>query len=160
MEEYRATMLDSVAMFNDDMMELVLEDKEIPEEMFNETLRKAVIAREITPVFMGSAFKNKGVQFLLDAVVKYLPSPLDMQYWGNDVETGEKVEVFADDKKPLCAMAFKITDETYGQLTYTRIYQGILNKGDQPFNPRLNKKQRVGRIVQMFSNDKIETSNS
>jgi elongation factor G len=156
MEEYRAIMLDSVSMFNDDMMELVLEEKEIPEEMFNETVRKAVIAREMTPVFMGSAFKNKGVQLLLDAVVKYLPSPLDMQYWGNDVESGEKIEVFADDKKPLCAMAFKITDETYGQLTYTRIYQGKLNKGDQPYNPRLGKKQRVGRIVQMFSNDKIE----
>ena len=156
MEEYRANMMDSVAMFNDDMMELVLEEKEVPEEMFNETLRKAVIAREITPVFMGSAFKNKGVQLLLDAVVKYLPSPLDMQYWGNDVESGEKVQVFADAKKPLCAMAFKITDETYGQLTYTRIYQGVLNKGDTPYNPRLGKTQRVGRIVQMFSNDKIE----
>ena len=156
MEEYRAIMFDSVSMFSDEMMELVLEEKEIPDELFNATVRKAVIAREITPVFMGSAFKNKGVQLLLDAVVKYLPSPLDMKYWGNDVESGEKIEVFADDKKSLCAMAFKITDETYGQLTYTRIYQGKLCKGDQPYNPRLGKKQRVGRIVQMFSNDKIE----
>lgn len=156
MEEYRAMMMDSVAMFNDEMMELVLEDKDVPVEMYDETLRKAVIAREITPVFMGSAFKNKGVQCLLDAVTKYLPSPLDMKYWANDVKTGEKVEVFPDASKPLCAMAFKITDETYGQLTYTRVYQGTLHKGDQPFNPRLNKKQRVGRIVQMFSNDKIE----
>lgn len=158
LEEYRAILMDSVSMFSDEMMELVLEEKEISQELFDATLRAAVIKREITPVFMGSAFKNKGVQLLLNGVTKYLPSPLDMQYWGNSVATGEKVEVFPDASKPLCAMAFKITDETYGQLTYTRVYQGTLNKGDQPFNPRLNKRQRVGRIVQMFSNDKIELS--
>jgi elongation factor G len=103
---------------------------------------------------MGSAFKDKGVQELLDAVITYLPSPLDRKYWG--FKNDQKVEVFPDDKKPLIAMAFKITDETFGQLTYTRIYQGTLKKGDSAYNPRLGKSQRIGRFVQMFSNDKVE----
>ena len=155
-EKYRSVLLDSVAMFNDELMELVLEEQEVPQELFHTAVRQATLKRELTPVFMGSAFKNKGVQPLLDAIVAYLPSPLDGEYWAHDVETGEKVEIVPDSSKGLVAMAFKITDETYGQLTYTRIYQGTLNKGDQPFNPRLGKKQRIGRIVRMFSNEKIE----
>lgn len=158
MEKYRSELLDAVAMFNDDLMELVLEDQEIPPELFHQTVRQATLKRELTPVFMGSAFKNKGVQPLLDGVVKYLPSPLDGTYQAHDVTTGEPVEIVPDASKGLVAMAFKITDETYGQLTYTRIYQGTLNKGDQPFNPRLGKKQRIGRIVRMFSNEKIEVN--
>ena len=157
-EEYRALMLDSVAMFDDELMELVLEDQKISQDLFDKVVRKATISRELTPVFLGSAFKNKGVQLLLDAVVSYLPSPLDCQYSANRVVDGEKVEIVPDFEKPLVAMAFKITDETFGQLTYTRVYQGVLHKGDQPFNPRLGKKQRVGRIVRMFSNDKTEIS--
>ena len=157
-EQYRSVLLDSVAMFNDELMEKVLEEQDIPEELFHKAVREATLKRELTPVFMGSAFKNKGVQPLLDAVVAYLPSPLDGEYFAHDVSTGEKVEIVPDPSKGLVAMAFKITDETYGQLTYTRIYQGTLHKGDQPFNPRLGKKQRIGRIVQMFSNEKIELS--
>ena len=155
-EEYRSILMDSVAMFDDELMELVLEDQPVPVELFNQVVRKATIARELSPVFLGSAFKNKGVQLLLDGILAYLPSPLDCQYFANDVESNAKVEVFPDINKPLVAMAFKITDETFGQLTYTRIYQGVLNKGDQPFNPRLGKKQRVGRIVRMFSDEKSE----
>lgn len=157
-EEYRAILMDSVAMFDDELMELVLEEQEVSKEMFDKVVRKATIAREITPVFLGSAFKNKGVQLLLDGILSYLPSPLDCQYFANDVATGKKVEVYPDNSKPLVAMAFKITDETFGQLTYTRVYQGVLHKGDQPFNPRLGKKQRVGRIVRMFSDEKSEIS--
>ena len=156
MEKYRSVLLDAVAMFDDDVMECVLEDRQVPEALFHATVRKATIKRELSCVYMGSAFKNKGVQPLLDAVVSYLPSPLDCKYMADSVESGEKVEIFPDASKDLVAMAFKITDETYGQLTYTRIYQGTLYKGDQPFNPRLGKKQRVGRIVRMFSNEKNE----
>lgn len=156
MEEYRSILMDAVAMFDDELMELVLEDQPVPQELFDKVVRKATIARELSPVFLGSAFKNKGVQLLLDGILAYLPSPLDCQYFANDVASGDKVEIVPDASKPLVAMAFKITDETFGQLTYTRVYQGVLNKGDQPFNPRLGKKQRVGRIVRMFSDEKSE----
>lgn len=153
--EYKSIMMDAISMFDDEMVELVLEEKEVPLELFDKTVRKAVIARELTPVYMGSAFKNKGVQPLLDAVGAYLPSPLECQYWGNNAED-EKIEVFPDSSKPLIAMAFKITDETFGQLTYTRVYQGTLKKGETYYNPRMKKRQRVGRIVRMFSNDREE----
>jgi len=153
-KEYRGIMLDKVSMFSDAMMELMLEEKEVPTEMLYEVIRKATIARQITPTFMGTAYKNKGVQLLLDAVGRFLPSPLDRQYWGNDNDKKEKVEIFPDESKPLVAMAFKITDETYGQLTYTRIYQGTLKKGDSALNPRLGKKQRIGRLVRMHANDR------
>jgi elongation factor G len=153
-KEYRGIMLDKISMFNDSIMEAMLEEKEISADDIYKTVRKATIAREITPVFMGSAYKNKGVQLLLDGVSRFLPSPLDRQYWGHDNDKHEKVEVFSDPDKPLIAMAFKITDETYGQLTYTRIYQGTLKKGDTCFNPRMQKKQRIGRIVRMHSNDR------
>ena len=154
LEAYRADMLDKLSMFNDEMMEMMLEDKEIPEDMIHETVKKAVHARELTPVYMGSAFKNKGVQKLLEAVTRYLPSPLEREYWGNDNDKNEKVQVYPDATKPVTAMAFKITDETFGQLTYTRVYQGAIKKGESYFNPRLNKKQRIGRIVRMHSNDR------
>ncbi|MDD9949927.1 MAG: elongation factor G [Zetaproteobacteria bacterium] len=168
-EELRHEMYDAVSMFSDEMMELMLEEQPVPDELFNKTLRQAVIERKITPVFMGSAFKNKGVQILLDAVASYLPSPLDRSYSAIDndklAESGgadatpdqveaAKVDIFPDATKPLVAMAFKITEETYGQLTYTRIYQGTMKKGESFFNPRMNKRQRIGRIVQMFSNDR------
>ncbi|RYZ50134.1 MAG: elongation factor G, partial [Proteobacteria bacterium] len=153
-EKYRAMMLDSISMFNDEMTELLLEEKDVPLELIHETIKKAVHARQITPVYMGTAFKNKGVQSLLDAVIRYLPSPMDRQYWGNDNDKGEKVEVFPDAKKPLCAMAFKIADENFGQLTYTRVYQGTLKKGETYYNPRMGKSQRVGRLVRMHSNDR------
>lgn len=153
-EKYRAMMLDSISMYSDEMTELLLDEKDIPQELIHETIKKAVHARKITPVFMGTAYRNKGVQALLDAVIRYLPSPMDRQYWGNDNDKGEKIEVFADPKKPLCAMAFKIADENFGQLTYTRIYQGTLRKGETYYNPRMGKSQRVGRLVRMHSNDR------
>ncbi len=159
METYRADMLDKISMFNDEMMELMLEEKEIPEDMIHETVKKAVQSRELTPVYMGSAFKNKGVHKLLDAVTRYLPSPLEREYWGNDNDKdGEKVQIFPDSSKPTVAMAFKITDETFGQLTYTRVYQGAIKKGESYYNPRIGKRQRVGRIVRMHSNDREDLS--
>ena len=152
----RAAMLDVISMFSDEMTELLLEEKEVPADLIHSTIRSAVLERKLTPVFMGSAYKNKGVQLLLDAVNRYLPSPLDRQYIATDNDKKEKTEVFPDKAKPLVAMAFKITDDSYGQLTYTRVYQGTLQRGDTHFNPRLNKKQRIGRLVRMHSNERQE----
>lgn len=154
--EARAALLDAVSMFSDQMTELLLEEQDVPIELIYDTVRQAVLARNLTPVFMGSAYKNKGVQLLLDAVNRYLPSPLDRKYLATDNNAKEKTEVYPDKDKPLVAMAFKITDDSYGQLTYTRVYQGTLNRGDTHFNPRLNKKQRVGRLVRMHSNERQE----
>ncbi len=155
-QEYRAIMLDKVCMFSDEMTEMMLDEKEIPLDMIYSTVRVACIARKLTPVFMGSAYKNKGVQLLLDAVGRYLPSPPEVDNFATDLKSGEKIKVLCDSSKPLIAMAFKISDDQYGQLTYTRIYQGTLKKGDSAFNPRMNKKQRIGRIVRMHSADKEE----
>lgn len=158
METYRADLLDKISIFSDEMTEMLLEEKEIPEEMIHEVITKATRARELTPVFMGSAFKNRGVQALLDGVCRYLPSPLECEYWANDNDKNEKVQVYPDKSKPLVAMAFKITDETFGQLTYTRVYQGTLKKGESYFNPRMGKKQRIGRIVRMHANDREDVN--
>ena len=157
--EARAEMLDAVSMDSDEMMELMLEEKEVPEALIHTTVKKAVLERKLTPVYLGSAFKNKGVQRLLEAVSLYLPNPTERKYFGTDWNKGEEgkgepLEVFPDPSKPLCAMAFKITDETFGQLTYTRIYQGTIKKGESYYNPRIGKKQRVGRLVRMHSNDR------
>lgn len=154
--EYRGIMLDKISMFSDKIMELMLEDKEVPEDLINEAMRKACVAKEITPVFMGSAYKNKGVQLLLDGVGRYLPSPYDRKYFGTDNNTKEKVEIFHEFNKPMVCMAFKITDENYGQLTYTRVYQGTLRKGESHYNPRTQKTVRIGRLVRMHANDKEE----
>jgi elongation factor G len=155
-EEYRTIMLDAVSMFSDDMMNLMLEDRVVPIDLIKATIRKACITRKLTPVFCGSAYKNKGVQLLLDGVDDYLPHPLDRMYMGTDNDTKEQVHVLSDVTKPLVAMAFKIVDETFGQLTYTRIYQGTLKKGDTCYNPRVGKSQRIGRIVRLHSNEKEE----
>jgi elongation factor G len=153
-KEYRGIMLDKISMFSDEMMEMMLEEKEIPEAMIHPVIRKAVIKRELTPVFCGSAYKNKGVQLLLDGVMNYLPSPLDMEYYATDNNNNTQVRIYPDPTKPFVGMAFKIADENYGQLTYTRIYQGTLKKGETHYNPRSQKKQRIGRIVRMNSNDR------
>lgn len=152
----RAKMLDVISMFSDEMTELLLEEQEVPEELIHRTIRTAVLERKLTPVFMGSAYKNKGVQLLLDAVNRYLPSPRDRSYLATDNDKKAKVEIFPDKDKQLVAMAFKITDDSYGQLTYTRVYQGTLQRGDTHFNPRLNKRQRIGRLVRMHSSERQE----
>ena len=156
-KEYRGKLLDAVSMFSDEIMELMLEEKDIPIDLIHKTVRQATIKRVLTPVFMGSAYKNKGVQILLDYVERYLPSPLDCEYWGKKAdETLEAVQVYSDVKLPLCAMAFKISDDQFGQLTYTRIYQGTMRKGETFYNPRMGKRQRIGRIVRMHSDSKQE----
>ncbi len=153
--ELREQMLDAVSEFDDQMMEDILEGKEITEETIHNAVRQGVQSLKLTPVYMGSAFKNKGVQPLLDAVSRYLPSPLTCaKPQAINDENDERVTLEPDFSKPLVAMAFKITDEQFGQLTYTRIYQGELKKGDFVWNTRTKKKVRVGRIVRMNSNDR------
>jgi elongation factor G len=163
-EAARAEMLDAVSMYSDEMTELLLDEKPIPEVMIHAAVKKGVLERSLTPVYMGTAFKNKGVQELLDAVVRYLPNPTEREYWGSDNnkmnENGqaEKIQIYADPNKPVCAMAFKITEDAYGQLTYTRIYQGTLKKGESYYNPRLKKSQRIGRLVRMHSDKREEVN--
>ncbi len=155
MEEERAAMLDAVAEYDDTVMENYLEGNEPTEADLHKCVKVGVQSLKLTPVFMGSAFKNKGVQLLLDAVSRYLPSPLDCaRPTAIDSNTSESVVLDPNHEKTLVCMAFKITDEQFGQLTYTRIYQGTLRKGDQVYNTRTKKKIRVGRIVRMNSNDR------
>ncbi len=157
MEEKRAIMLDEVAAFDDAVMEKYLEGEEPTEEEIHRCVRNGVNSLELTPVYMGSAFKNKGVQTLLNAVARYLPSPISCakpQAIREEKDGVEKITLEPDFAKPLVCMAFKITDEQFGQLTYTRVYQGTLRKGESIYNCRTKKKVRLGRMVRMNSNDR------
>ncbi|EQC46457.1 translation elongation factor G [Bacteriovorax sp. BSW11_IV] len=154
MEEYRAEMIDKVAEFDDEIMERYLEGEEPSEEELHKCIKVGVQSLKLTPVFMGSAFKNKGVQLLLNGVARYLPSPLTCALPTIVDEKAGKMEIQPDPEGTLIAMAFKITDEQFGQLTYTRIYRGTLNKGETVYNTRTKKKVRVGRMVRMNSNDR------
>ena len=153
-EEYRAALLDAVCEYDDEVMEKYLEGEEPTEDELHKCVKEGVQTLQLTPVFMGSAFKNKGVQALLDSVARYLPSPLSCEKPTAINEKDEKFSLEPDKTKDLVCMAFKITDEQFGQLTYTRIYQGTLKKGETIWNTRTGKKVRVGRIVRMNSNDR------
>jgi len=154
-KSYREGLLDTISAFDDKMMEDLLEGREPTEETIHRVIKEATQSLKLTPVFMGSAFKNKGVQLLLNAVARYLPSPLTSEApRAIDSKTGEKIALAPDSDKGLVCMAFKITEEQFGQLTYTRIYQGTLTKGDTLLNTRTKKRVRVGRIVRMNSNDR------
>ena len=129
--------------------------------MIRQTIREATINRDIVPLMMGTAFKNKGVQLLMDAVCDYLPSPLDRcTFARNHDNEGSETPLASDPDAPLVAMIFKITDETYGQLNYTRVYQGRIAKGQHYRNARTNKMQRVGRIVRMHANDREDIADA
>jgi len=155
MEELRSEMIDKVAEFDDDIMEAYLEGNEPNEEQLHKCIKAGVNSLALTPVYMGSAFKNKGVQLLMEAVARYLPSPLECaKPTAVNDDNNEKISLEPDPEKDLVFMAFKITDEQFGQLTYIRIYQGRLNKGDTVYNTRTKKKVRVGRMVRMNSNDR------
>ena len=157
-EEKRAEMLEAIAMFDDseELMELVLEEAEIPVEKIYAAIKQGVQTNELVPVYMGSAFKNVGVQKLVDAVVQFLPTPLEAEPQEAMVIGAESeiVKLEPEPAKPLVALAFKITDEEFGQLTYTRIYQGTLKKGESIVNSRTGKKIRVGRLIRMYANDR------
>ncbi len=157
--EARAEMLEALSMFNDDMMERLLEEQDIDEEMVHETLSDATLNLDVVPLMMGSAFKNKGVQPLMDAVANYLPSPLDRTAFARDHDNeGAEVPLNCDPEAPLVAMVFKIVDESFGQLSYVRVYQGTLAKGETFRNARTNQTVRIGRIVRMHADDREELS--
>ena len=147
----RETMLDAVSMYSDELTEAILEER-VTEELIHEAVRRGTLSRALTPVFMGSAYKNKGVQLLLDAVIRYLPSPLDVENTAVDLSAEEAPIVLpSDPNKPLVALAFKLEEGRYGQLTYTRVYQGKLAKGGNIENSRTNRRHKVGRLVRMHA---------
>lgn len=152
--EQREIMIDAVSAFSDELTDAILEEQDISEDMIKEAVRKGTISRDMTPVFMGSAYKNTAIQPLLDAVLAYLPSPLDIENVAinldKDDETVTLESVF---DKPSVALAFKLEDGQYGQLTYVRVYQGSLKKGDTIINTRDGKKTKVGRLISMHSSE-------
>jgi len=150
-EEKRENMLDAVSMFSDELMEAILEDH-VTEELIYKAVREGTISRKMTPVFMGSAYKNKGIQPLLDAVVRYLPNPSEVQNVALDLDNNEQeVKLDHDPAGRVVALAYKLEDGAYGQLTYIRIYQGSLRKGDVLLNTRTGKTFKIGRLVRMHA---------
>ena len=151
-EAARSTMLDAASMFSDELLEAALEDAATP-EMIHEAIRKGVLSLDLTPVFVGSAYKNKGVQPLLDAVNKYLPNPTDVPIEAVDLDNdNEKVQLSSDSSKQTVAYAFKLEDGRYGQLTFVRVYQGTLAKGDTVYRASTGKKIKIGRLVRIHAN--------
>jgi len=151
----REEMLDAVSMFSDELMEAVLENR-VTEDLIKAAVRRGTIDRKLIPVFMGSAYKNKGIQPLLDAVVDYLPNPAEVENVAHDIEeVGKEVKLAADPGAPCVALAFKLEDSVYGQLTYIRIYQGSVRKGTELYNTRTSKSFRVGRLIRMHA-DKMD----
>ena len=157
-EEWREKMIEAIVETDEDLMEKYLEGEEISVEELKKALRKATINRELVPMLCGSAFKNKGVQPLLDAVIDFLPSPVDMPpVKGVNPNTGEEEERHASDDEPFCALAFKVMADPYaGQLTYFRVYSGYVKAGDTVLIANKNKKVRVGRILRMHANQREE----
>lgn len=157
----RRGMLDTLSLYDDELLALMLEDKPIPEELLHTIIRRSTLSQELTPVLMGSAYENKGVQLLLDAITRYLPSPLDREVFARDQDNGDaETPIAADPDAPLVAMAFKLVDEPYGQLTYMRIYQGRVQRGERYVNTRTRKPQRFSRIVRMHANDREEVDSA
>ncbi len=156
-EIHRHTLVEALADFDDALAEKFLSDQEITAEEIRPVVRRACIGLHIIPVFMGSAFKNKGVQLLLDAVVEYLPNPTEVVNKALDIDNSEQ-EVILDinPEKPFAGLAFKLEDGRYGQLTYTRIYQGALRKGDFISNSKDRRRIKVGRIVRMHANEMVD----
>jgi elongation factor G len=152
--EYREKLIDAASMFDDELAMTYLDGGEIEVDMLKRAVRAGVLQRAIVPVFMGSAYKNKAVQLLLDGVKDFLPSPLDIDYHAFDVDNNEsKVDLKPDPTLPFVGLAFKLQDGQYGQLTYVRIYQGTLRKGEFITNSRDRRKVKVGRLVRMHSDD-------
>jgi elongation factor G len=153
-EEWRAKMLDLVATEDEDLMEKYLNDEELSEADIRLGIRKGTLAFSFVPVLCGSAFKNKGVQSMLDAVVDYLPSPLDIPAAVGSSPKGETLERPADEKAPFAALAFKIVADPFGKLTYFRVYSGTVSKGDEVYNSTKERRERVGRLLLMHSNQR------
>ncbi|HKU55715.1 MAG TPA: elongation factor G [Gaiellaceae bacterium] len=158
-QEYHHQLIDAISHFDDEVLAAYIEDESsVTAEMIRRAVRVGTLADEITPVLLGSAFKNKGVQLLLDAVVDYLPSPLDVPpVQGTDPKNGGDEERAADPKAPFSALAFKVMSDPYvGKLTYFRVYSGTLKAGDRVLNTTTGRTERVGRILQMHANHREE----
>ena len=159
--EYREKLLDAVSMFDDEIMEMYLEGKDIPTDKIRAAIRKATVAVEMVPVTCGSSYRNKGVQKLLDAIVDYMPAPTDIPaIVGTNPKTDEEEDRHASDDEPFSALAFKImTDPYVGRLSFFRVYSGTLNTGSAVLNATKGKRERVGRLLQMHANHRedIET---
>ncbi|MBW2093340.1 MAG: elongation factor G [Deltaproteobacteria bacterium] len=152
-EARREELLDAASLFSDDLTEAILEER-VEDDLIYEAVRKGTLSRELTPVFVGSAYKNVGVQPLLDGVNRYLPSPTEVANVALDLDQGEKeIPLVVDSEKPLVALAFKLEVTPYGQLTYLRVYQGTIGKGDDIFITRNRKKIKVGRVVRMHADE-------
>ncbi len=151
--EYREIMLDAVSMFSEALMEEMLEE-DVKVDTIKAAIRAGTLSLDLTPVFLGSAYKNKGVQTLLDAVTEFLPNPTEVENKAVDIDNDEaEVVVETDNGKPLVMLAFKLEDGRYGQLTYIRVYQGTLKKGDTVYNMRTGKKVKVGRLIRMHADE-------
>lgn len=157
--EYRSELIEAISEFDDDLMMKFMEGEEPSIAELKAGLRKAVCENKIVPVTCGTAFKNKGVQMLLDAVVDYMPSPLDVKAIEGELEDGTKVEKHSSDDEPFAALAFKImTDPYVGRLTFLRVYSGVLKSGSYVINSTNGKKERISRLVQMNADDRTEIS--
>ncbi|AFY53636.1 translation elongation factor EF-G [Rivularia sp. PCC 7116] len=152
--EYRTKLVEAVAETSDDLMTKYFEGEELTEAEVSLALRKGTIAGTMVPTLCGSAFKNKGVQLLLDAVVDYLPSPLEVPAIQGTLPSGETVERPADDEAPLAALAFKVMADPYGRLTFVRVYSGVLKKGSYVYNSTKGKKERISRLVVMKADER------
>jgi elongation factor G len=156
-QEWREKMVEAAAEADEDLMNKYLEDGDLSEEDIRKGIRARTIAVEIVPMMCGSAFKNKGVQAMLDGVIEFMPSPSDIPPVKGLLEDGEVAERAADDSEPFSGLAFKImTDPYVGQLIFFRVYSGVVNSGDTIYNPLKRKKERIGRILQMHANNREE----
>ena len=153
-QEYRTKLVDACADLNDEIMELALEEKPVPQDLIRKTIRQATIDNKMVPVTCGTSYKNKGVQKLLDAIVDYMPSPVDIPAIdGVNPDTDEEDVRHADDNAPFSGLAFKIaTDPFVGRLSFVRVYSGILNTGTSVLNSTKHQRERIGRILQMHAN--------
>jgi elongation factor G len=158
-EKKRSEMIEMLGNVDDEIGEMFIMEEEPDVETLKAAIRRNTISNKFVPVFMGSAFKNRGVQPLLDGVVDYLPNPAEVQNFAHDLNDNEKsVPVICDHDKPLVALAFKLEESRFGQLTYMRVYQGRIKKGGTLLNVKTAKKIKVPRLVKMHSNEMVETN--
>ena len=157
--QVREEMLDKVSEFSDELTDAILEEQEISEELLMKAIRQGTLERKLTPVFMGSAYKNKAVQPAMDAVIDYLPAPVDIDNEAIDLDNNEETVILESSfDSPTVALAFKLDDGQYGQLTYVRVYQGCITKGTTIINTRTGKKIRPGRLIRMHSSEMEEVN--